>query len=96
MDKLIDLNTYPVSENLKALLKDKTTKKNIIFATSVYSSKGTPIKETEQITEEILKGFVVADEPRKQDIEEPEEVYCRIYDWRSDKSLTYKSMKEGR
>lgn len=57
MDKLIDLNTYPVSENLKALLKDKTTKKNIIFATSVYSSKGTLIKETEQITEEILKGF---------------------------------------
>lgn len=57
MDKLIDLNTYPVSENLKALLKDKTTKKNIIFATSVYSSKGTPIKETEQITEEILNGF---------------------------------------
>ena len=35
MDKLIDLNTYPVSKNLKALLKDKTTKKNIIFATSV-------------------------------------------------------------
>ena len=31
MDKLINLNTYPVSENLKALLKDKTTKKNIIF-----------------------------------------------------------------
>lgn len=57
MGKLIDLNTYPVSENLKALLKDKTTKKNIIFATSVYSSKGTPIKETEQMTEEILKGF---------------------------------------
>lgn len=57
MDKLIDLNAYPVSENLKALLKDKTTKKNIIFATSVYSSEGTPIKETEQITEEILKGF---------------------------------------
>lgn len=43
-----------------------------------------------------LFDFVVADEPRKQDIEEPEEVYCRIYDWRSDKSLTYKSMKEGR
>lgn len=57
MDKLIDLSAYPVSENLKALLKDKTTKKNIIFATSVYSSKGTPIKETEQMTEEILKGF---------------------------------------
>ena len=57
MDKLIELNTYRVSKNLKVLLKDKTTKKNIIFATSVHSSKGTPIKETEQITEEILKGF---------------------------------------
>ena len=57
MGKLIDLNAYPVSKNLKELLKDKTTKKNIIFATSVYSSKGIPIKETEQITEEILKGF---------------------------------------
>lgn len=57
MDKLIDLNSYPVSKNLKALLKDKTTKKNIIFATSAYRSRGTPIKETEQMTEEILKGF---------------------------------------
>lgn len=57
MDKLIDMNVYPVSKNLKALLKDKTTKKNIIFATSVYSSQGTPIKETEQMTEKILKGF---------------------------------------
>ena len=57
MDKLIDMSIYPVSKNLKALLKDKTTKKNIIFATSVYSSQGTPIKETEQMTVEILKGF---------------------------------------
>ena len=38
MDKLIDLNTYPVSENLKALLKDKTTKKNIIFAPFILNS----------------------------------------------------------
>jgi len=30
MDKLIDLNTYPVSKNLKALLKDKTTKKIVV------------------------------------------------------------------
>lgn len=57
MDKLIDLNAYPVNKQLKALLKDKTTKKNIIFATSVYSSQGRPIKETEQITVEILKKF---------------------------------------
>lgn len=68
MDKLIDLNTYPVSENLKALLKDKTTKKNIIFATSVYSSKGTPIKETEQMTEKILKGFTQYERQPLRDI----------------------------
>ena len=54
---------------------------------------GKPKEEYHQFS---LFDFVVADEPRKQDIEEPEEVYCRIYDWRSDKSLTYKSMKEGR
>ena len=57
MDKLIDLNAYPVNKQLKALLKDKTTKKNIIFATSIYSSQGSQIRETEQITEEILKKF---------------------------------------
>ena len=54
---------------------------------------GKPKEEYHQFS---LFDFVVADGPRKQDIEEPEEVYCRIYDWRSDKSLTYKSMKEGR
>ena len=54
---------------------------------------GKPKEEYHQFS---LFDFVVADEPRKQDIEDPEEVYCRIYDWRSDKSLTYKSMKEGR
>ena len=54
---------------------------------------GKPKEEYHQFS---LFDFVVADEPDKQDIEEPEEVYCRIYDWRSDKSLTYKSMKEGR
>lgn len=57
MDKLIDFNAYPVNKQLKALLKDKTTKKNIIFATSIYSSQGSQIRETEQITEEILKKF---------------------------------------
>mgnify|MGYP000570952415 CR=1 FL=1 len=57
MDKLIDINAYPVSENLKALLKDKTTKKNIIFATSVYSSKGTPIKKRRADDRRNLKGI---------------------------------------
>ena len=57
MEKLIDINSYPVSVVLKALLKDKTTGKNIIFATSAYTENGRTINEKEQITEEILKGF---------------------------------------
>ena len=57
MDKIIDLNAYPVSNLLKLLLKDKTTKQNIIFATSAYSTDGNPIKETDQMTETILRGF---------------------------------------
>lgn len=57
MEKLIDINNYPVSVVIKAILKDKTTKKNIIFATNTYTSNGVAIKETEQITEQLLRGF---------------------------------------
>ena len=57
MDKIIDLNAYPVRNLLKLLLKDKTTKQNIIFATSVYRTDENPIKETDQMTETILRGF---------------------------------------
>lgn len=65
MDKIIDLNAYPVRNLLKLLLKDKTTKQNIIFATSAYSADGKPIKETDQMTETILRGFNSCDiQPR--------------------------------
>lgn len=57
MEKLIDINSYPVSVVLKALLKDKTTGKNIIFATSAYTENGRTISEKEHITEEKLKYF---------------------------------------
>ena len=42
---------------LKLLLKDKTTKKNIIFATNAYSIEGNTIGATEHITEGLLLGF---------------------------------------
>ena len=78
MEKLIDINVYPVSKNLTALLKDKTTKKNIIFATSVYSSQGTSIKETEQMTEKILKGFTQCEiQPRVLKNEEQQQERTR-------------------
>lgn len=40
MEKLIDLKAYPVQGVLPLLLKDKTTKKNIIWATDTYKDYG--------------------------------------------------------
>ncbi len=33
MEKLIDFESYPMNKALKVLLQDKSTKKNIIWAT---------------------------------------------------------------
>lgn len=57
MENVIDLNAYPVKNVLGLLLKDKTTKKNIIFATDAYSSLDYTIDVKSQMTEEILLGF---------------------------------------
>ncbi len=57
MVKLIDINSYPVSVVLKSLIKDKTTGRNIIFATSAYMLENNPISETEQITIEFLRRY---------------------------------------
>lgn len=58
--KLIDLNSYPVETALSTLLKDKTTKQNIIFATDMYSMYGIDAKSA--VTEEALK--LIALQPR--------------------------------
>jgi hypothetical protein len=58
LERLIDFNAYPVNKLLKLLLKDKTTGRNIIFATSVYDINGSPIKETEQMTETMVTGIL--------------------------------------
>lgn len=55
MKSLIDINSYPVNIVLSSLLKDKTTKKNIIFATNAYSDND--IDEHTQITIDVLKGL---------------------------------------
>lgn len=53
--ELINLQQYPVKNVLSALLKDKTTKQNIIFATDAYSEFNIDAKD--QITEEVLFGL---------------------------------------
>lgn len=55
MDKLINLNEYSVKNYLKTLLSDKTTKKNIVFATESYLDVGNGCKPGDQITESLLR-----------------------------------------
>ena len=61
--ELINIKEYPVKNMLSALLKDKTTKKNIIIATDAYSDFDVDAKT--QITEQLLLGFgALAIQPR--------------------------------
>ena len=52
---LINFNAYPVKNVLPALLKDKTTKQNIIFATDAYSDYKVDAKT--QISVDLILGF---------------------------------------
>jgi len=56
MDKLINVNSYPINKVLKYLLTDKTTGKNIIWATDTYTTSG-KYKDTDTIETVDLVGF---------------------------------------
>lgn len=58
--KLIDLGSYPVEIALNTLLKDKTIRKNIVFATDIYSSYA--IGEKAPVTKNVLN--VISIQPR--------------------------------
>ena len=63
MNELIELNKYPVKEVIPLLLKDKTTGKNIVFATDTYSKY--EFNENDEITVGALFGFESCDiQPR--------------------------------
>lgn len=47
--KLIDITSYPIVALLDKLLEDKTTKKNIIWATDAYASFGDGFQDKNQI-----------------------------------------------
>lgn len=57
MSELISINDYPVNVVVDVLLKDKTTKQNIIFATDSYSAYGEGFDETSQMTVEKILGI---------------------------------------
>ena len=56
MSDLISIHEYPVKDVLGILLADKTTGKNIIWATDAYSSHGAGFSDRTQITAEALLG----------------------------------------
>ncbi|MBR3242582.1 MAG: restriction endonuclease subunit M [Parasporobacterium sp.] len=57
MNKLIDLTAYPVNKVLKILLEDKTTKRNIVFATDSYESLGRDFSANNHIDMTALLGI---------------------------------------
>ncbi len=56
-ENLIDLRQYPVEAVLTKLLKDKTTLKNIIFATDAYESLDGAFGKMSEITKQTLLGI---------------------------------------
>ena len=50
MEKLIDIASYPVANVLNVLLQDKTTKKNIIWATDTYEAFGEAFTDSVEMT----------------------------------------------
>ena len=58
MSRLIDFDLYPIKLTLKKLLQDKTTKKNIIWATNTLEHFGREFDDKSEITEIIFqRGF---------------------------------------
>ena len=53
--KLIDFDSFEVKYTLPRLLKDRTTNKNIIWATDNYENLGEGFDKTSQITEKTIK-----------------------------------------
>ena len=54
LEELIKLESYPVRGLVGRLLQDKTTRKNIIFASESYSDCGAGYKDHSQMTEDVL------------------------------------------
>lgn len=57
MEELIHLQSFPVRTALPILLQDKTTKKNIIWATNSYKQFGEQYADDRQITTQALMGL---------------------------------------
>lgn len=70
MEKLIDIGSALVAPHLDLLLKDKTTKRNIIWATDTYESLGHGFTDKEQIDKYLLLQHADIIKPRIQKSQE--------------------------
>lgn len=66
MQELVNFNEYPIKNVLNILLKDRTTNKNIVFATNEYQEAITSISAKSQITVDLLENNEISIEPRVQ------------------------------
>lgn len=57
MNKLIELDEYPIKPILKLLLQDKTTKQNIMWATDTYSPLGMGYDSSDQMQVSLFSDF---------------------------------------
>jgi len=77
VEKLIDIASNPIREHLDLLLKDKSTKKNIIWATDTYSELGHGFTDKEQIDKTLLLQHADMIKPRIQKSEEAQQERTR-------------------
>lgn len=77
MEKLIDISSYPVINVLDLLLQDKSTKKNIIWATDTYEELGEGFTDKVQMTAHSLLRRTDLIRPRIQKSQEAQEQRTR-------------------
>lgn len=77
MEKLIDIGSAPVVSLLDLLLADKSTKKNIIWATDTYEEFGHGFTDKEQINENLLLQHADIIKPRIQKSQEEQNARTR-------------------
>ena len=70
MEKLIDISSYPVANVLDLLLQDKSTKKNIIWATDTYENLGEGFDDKVQLNADSLLRRPALIRPRIQKSQE--------------------------
>lgn len=77
MEKLIDIGSYPVINVLDLLLQDKSTKKNIIWATDTYEELGEDFSDKAQMNVRALLQRADLIRPRIQKSQEMQEQRTR-------------------